>query len=175
MGDDYWWCAWHATNAVILGRIADMPWAGLDAARADDAQYDVAAFIHNLAMLMQQTGDYDTAAELYQQSLQIFEDLGNRAGMATSYGQLANLARVKGDSATAEKYYLQGMNIAEEIGDIVSMSIQMFNLALLYESQERFGEAVPLLEKSVAIAEHVGLPVVESRRKVLEGVRGKIW
>jgi len=46
-------------------------------------------------------------------------------------------------------------------------------LSLLYESQERFGEALPLLEKSVAIAEHVGLPDVESDRKVLEVCVGK--
>jgi hypothetical protein len=47
----------------------------------------------------------------------------------------------------------------------------MFNLALLYENQGRLGEALPLLERAVEIAEQVGMPVAESRRRVLERVR----
>lgn len=50
----------------------------------------------------------------------------------------------------------------------------MFNLGLLYEKQGRLAEAEPLLAEAVAIAERVGLPDVESDRKVLARVRGQL-
>jgi len=50
----------------------------------------------------------------------------------------------------------------------------MFNLALLCEDQGRLDEALPLLERAVEIAEQVGMPQAENRRRVLERVREKL-
>ena len=47
-----------------------------------------ATWHRQLGTLAQAWGDYDTAHDRYQQSLTIEEELGNRAGMAATYGQL---------------------------------------------------------------------------------------
>ena len=133
-----------------------------------------AGVLHELGRLAQATGEYDEARRLYRQSLDIKEELGNRAVIAITLGQLANLAKAEGDQAEAERLYRRSWAIAEEIGDVVRVSIHMFNLALLCEDQGRLDEALPLLERAVEVAERVGMPVVESRRRVLERVRGKL-
>ena len=87
---------------------------------------------------------------------------------------MANLAKAEGDQVEAERLYRRAWEIAEAIGDIVSASIGMFNLALLYEDQGRLDEAVPLLERAVAIAERTGFYEAKRWRGVLERVRSKL-
>jgi len=82
--------------------------------------------------------------------------LGNQAGLAATYGQLAILAQQEGDLTTAEQLYRQAWGMAEALGDIVTASILMFNLALMYEQQGRLAEAVPLLEQAAMVFAQVG-------------------
>ena len=51
----------------------------------------MASSYHQLGSVDQERGDYDEALKWYRKSLAILEELGNRAGMASSYGQIASL------------------------------------------------------------------------------------
>jgi tetratricopeptide (TPR) repeat protein len=48
-------------------------------------------------MLAQQQGDYGQARQFYQESLRIKEELGDRAGVATTTAQLALLEEAEGN------------------------------------------------------------------------------
>ena len=52
-----------------------------------------------LGILAQLRGDYDTARKLYEQSLHIKEELGDRAGMANTYHNLGILAQDQDNSS----------------------------------------------------------------------------
>jgi hypothetical protein len=52
-------------------------------------------------MVAQDRGDLAAAEQWYQKSLAIKEALGDRPGLATSYGQLGLLAELRGDVAGA--------------------------------------------------------------------------
>jgi len=56
-----------------------------------------ATWYYQLGVLARARGDYNTAHTRYEQSLSIFEELGDRAGMANTYGQLGVLAQARGD------------------------------------------------------------------------------
>ena len=76
----------------------------------------MATTYHQLGILAQARGDYDTAHTLYQQALAIFEELGDRAGMATTYHQLGILAQDQGDSPSRILYFLErSLECAESI------------------------------------------------------------
>ena len=62
-------------------------------------------------MLAQSRDDYDTAEQHYQAALTINEELGDRAGIATTYHQLGNLAYLRGDYDTAEQRFLAALAI----------------------------------------------------------------
>ena len=76
-----------------------------------------AAWRHELGVLAQARGDYDTAHTRYQQALRIKEELGDRASMANTYHQLGILAQARGDHDTAHTYYQRALTIFEELGD----------------------------------------------------------
>ena len=65
------------------------------------------AWHYQLGMLAQARGDYDTARKLYQQALAIFEELGDRAGMANTYHNLGVLAQDRGDTPNNILYFLE--------------------------------------------------------------------
>src|SRR5262249_916636 len=55
-----------------------------------------AAFVHQLGIIAQNRGAYEEALEWYRKSLAIVEELGDRAGLASSYGQIAVLLTERG-------------------------------------------------------------------------------
>ena len=108
----------------------------------------------------------------YLQSLDIHERLGNQAGIAQTLGKLGRLAYNEDKLAEAEKLYKQASDIQQNIGDIINASIQMFNLARLYEKQERL--TVPLLERAVAVAQRTNFYEAERWTSILARVREKL-
>ncbi|MDM8528940.1 tetratricopeptide repeat protein, partial [Anaerolineales bacterium HSG24] len=79
----------------------------ITAAQTEGHQQNEAAFLHNAAILAQDTGDYETARQRYEQALEIKEALGDKAGLASSYHQLGWLAHNTGDYETARQRYEQ--------------------------------------------------------------------
>ncbi|MCB8951888.1 MAG: tetratricopeptide repeat protein [Ardenticatenales bacterium] len=144
------------------------------AAEAEGNKGELAAFVHNLAVAAQATGEMDLARRRYEESLAIERELGNRAGIAITLGQLANLEDDEGNEAEAERLYREAIVMGEQIGDVAGMSIDLFNLALLLEKQARLTEALPLLQQSLAIFERLGSPYANHVRPVLERVRQKL-
>lgn len=66
-----------------------------------------AVWIHNLGILFQRTGKYDEARQLYQQSLKIKQELGDKSGIALSRAQLALLEVQMGNGKEALQLIVQ--------------------------------------------------------------------
>ena len=115
-----------------------------------------AAWHHNLGVLAQARGDYDTAHNLYQQALAIFEELGNRAGMATTYHQLGVLAQARGDYDTAHNLYQQALAIFEELGNRAGMATTYHQLGVLAQARGDYDTAHNLYQQALAIFEELG-------------------
>ena len=76
---------------------------------------DEAAFRHNLGVLAQDTGDYGQARQFHQESLRIKEELGDRAGVAISLGQLGRLAELEGNYRVAVRLWAVALATFEEL------------------------------------------------------------
>ena len=114
------------------------------------------AWHYQLGVLAQARGDYDTARNRYQQALAIFEELGDRAGMAATYGQLGVLAQARGDYDTARNRYQQALAIFEELGDRAGMANTYHNLGILARARGDYDTAHNLYEQSLHIKEELG-------------------
>ena len=125
-------------------------------------------------MLAQDTGEMDLARRRYEESLAIERELGNRAGIATTLGQLAILEKAEGNEAEAERLYREAIDTARAVGNVADLSIHLFNLALLLEKQARLAEALPLLQQSWEIQKRIGSPSANQDRQALERVRQKL-
>ncbi|SCF34209.1 tetratricopeptide repeat protein, partial [Micromonospora chaiyaphumensis] len=81
-------------------------------------------------------GDYAEAERRYQQSLTIDEELGNRAGTATSISQLGTLRTETGDIAEAVTFHCQALAIRLGIG----VPQASFDIARLRDLRAKLGE-----------------------------------
>ena len=80
------WGAWDQEAVLIHDTLARLP----------DGSADQAAWLRQLGWVADQRGDYDQAERHYQRALDIFERLGDQAGLADSISQLGNLDAERG-------------------------------------------------------------------------------
>ena len=115
-----------------------------------------AVILHNLAVLMQGRGDYAAALEKYKQSLKIKEELGDRAGVALSLGQVGNLYYLKGEYASALEKYEQARKVFEEIGDKLGIAQSLHQVGMIYQDKGEYAAALEKYEQSLKIKEELG-------------------
>lgn len=88
----------------------------LEAARLKEDRREQASMAHNLAVALQQMGDYPAAHRYYEQSLEITQALGDKAGVAFSYAQLALLEMETGNLDAACQLTAKAAEIFKAIG-----------------------------------------------------------
>jgi tetratricopeptide (TPR) repeat protein len=115
-----------------------------------------AAFTHELGIIAQQRGNYDQALDWYRQALAIKEELGDRAGMASSYGQLGIIAQQRGDYEKALGYYRQALPMFEELGDRAGMATSYHQLGIIAYLRDDYEKALDWYRQALAIREELG-------------------
>ena len=126
-----------------------LQWVPDDSAKA-------AAYTHQLGILAQLRGDYDTAEQRYTQSLEIKERLGDQAGLASSYHQLGMLAQRRGDYDTAEQRYTQSLEIEERLGNQAGLATSYHQLGMLAQDRGDYDTAEQRYTQSLEIEERLG-------------------
>jgi tetratricopeptide (TPR) repeat protein len=121
-----------------------------------DRSREAAAFTHRLGMVAQQRGDYDKALDWYRQSLAILEELGDRAGMATSYHQLGIVAYLRGDFDRALDWYRQSLAIREELGDRAGMAGSYHQLGMVAQDRGDYEQASDWYRQALAVEKQLG-------------------
>jgi tetratricopeptide (TPR) repeat protein len=86
-------------------------------------------------------------------------------------GELANLYLAENKFTEAEELYQRAIALSDEVGNPVSASQDRFNLAVLYEGQERLAEARTLLEQVIEIEAQLKLPLLKETRHILASVQ----
>lgn len=122
-------------------------------------QMDLAANLNNLAGFYRTIGRYKEAEPLYQQALELTQNLlgDNHPSFATSLNNLAGLYKSTGQYRKAELLYHQALELRKRLlGDHhPDVAASLNNLALLYDQQERYHEAEPLYLQSLEIRKHL--------------------
>lgn len=111
---------------------------------------------NNLAVVAHQQGDYEQARRLYQESLAIAEELGDRPGISKTNHQLGILAQDHGEYDEARRLYEESLAIDEELGNRPGIAVSKHQLGMLAQDQEDHEEARRLYEESLAISEELG-------------------
>jgi tetratricopeptide (TPR) repeat protein len=95
----------------------------------------------------------------YQRALDIFERLGNQAGMAASYHNLGRLAQDRGDYDEAARQYQRALDINERLGNQAGMATSYSQLGILeMEHGGSIAAAVTWHVRALAIRLPLGVP-----------------
>jgi tetratricopeptide (TPR) repeat protein len=109
-----------------------------------------------IAGIKQQKGDNEGALLLYEESLKVLEELGDRRSRAITLGNIATIKRQKGDIDGALLLYHEKLKIIEEIGDRRSRFITLGNIAEIKLDKGDIDEALLLFYEELKIYEELG-------------------
>jgi tetratricopeptide (TPR) repeat protein len=140
------WGAWSWEERLCRETLAVVP----------EQSRHAATFTQQLGLIAQQRGDYDHALDWYRHALAIFEDLGDRAGIASSYHQLGRIAQLRGDYDQALDWYHRSLAIEEKLGKRAGMAASYHQLGMIAEERGDYDQALDWYHRSLAIEEELG-------------------
>jgi tetratricopeptide (TPR) repeat protein len=111
---------------------------------------------NNMGTVSQFLGQYQEALNLYQQSLEIQREIGDRSGEANSLMNLGNVYDSLGQYQKALNFHQQSLAIQREIGDIQGEANSLNNLGNVYGSLGQYQEALDFFQQSLEIQREIG-------------------
>ncbi|WP_309721132.1 tetratricopeptide repeat protein [Armatimonas sp.] len=112
--------------------------------------------LNGVGLLTSSLGDYPAARLLYEQSLAIAREVGDRESTARALGNLGLVAVYQGDYPAARVYQEESLAIRREMGDRGGIARALLNLGMVPASQGDYPAARLLYEQSLAIARELG-------------------
>jgi tetratricopeptide (TPR) repeat protein len=131
--------------------------------------------VHVLAGVFVTRGDLDGAMRLYQQSLQIKEQLGDLQGKSATLHAMANVMVTRGDLDGAMRLYQQSLQIKEQLGDLQGKSATLAMLAqLLFASGDKRNALAALLESLQTLLQIGAMPDANKVANILYGLKQNV-
>jgi predicted ATPase/DNA-binding SARP family transcriptional activator/uncharacterized protein HemY len=106
--------------------------------------------------LVAMQGEYTSARSLYEESLSIYRELGDRNGIAHCLGSLGNATREQGDYASAYALYEESLAIYRNVQDRSGIAYCLGNLGDAAYEQGDYPTARSLYEEALALRRELG-------------------
>jgi predicted ATPase len=120
--------------------------------------------------------DYSVTEPFYQESLEIYKELGDKAGVARALMGVGSVASHKRRYATAHALYEESLELRRELGDKGDIAHSLDNLGGMAKFSGNYVEARLMLEQSLSLRLQLGVKrdigmshVRLGRLSVLEG------
>lgn len=109
-----------------------------------------------LGVVLRQRGEYEAAAAMLTEALNLYAAQENQAEVATALTRLGGVAFLRRDFVAARAAWQQALTIRRMIGDREGEGSSLLNIAQVYTSLGDYGAALPLLRQALAIQRAVG-------------------
>ena len=111
---------------------------------------------HFLGALATAQGDYPSAEDFLQQSLSLYEELGDQPGIAASLNALAVSARDRGDYVSAQGNFERSLACWRMLSDRLAIARCLHNLANVVKGRGDYPRARWALREATEIFEELG-------------------
>jgi two-component system, sensor histidine kinase PdtaS len=108
--------------------------------------------LSNLGVLYKVTGDYVSALDYYQQSLEIRKKTGSKYGIGICYLNIGNIYVDNKNDELGLSYYLKAEQMFIEADNRFGVSGVLNNIALVYQRQKDFEKAQQYFERALSIS-----------------------
>ncbi len=146
--------AWAEDDLGDIGKCLEHYQKALTLCPEEDIQIR-ASIIHNLAIVLAKTGKIEQAIDLYQQSIEIEEKIGNVQGKAATLHQLASICVNQGKIKQAINLCQQSLKIFKKIEDVQGKAATLHQLAGIYANQGKIKQAIALFQQSLEISKKI--------------------
>lgn len=116
----------------------------------------LAATLNAIGYIYDVQGDLAKGLEYYNSSLKLYEEDGNKEGIATCFNNIGFAYKSQGDIPKALEYLEKSLKIVEQFGDKDGIAIGLNNIGLIYEDQGDIAKALEFHERSLKLREEIG-------------------
>lgn len=103
-----------------------------------------------------QKGQYPKAREYFLASHDLFLELDDKDGIATSLGNIGTVFYEMGNYTQAQDYLLQSLKKSEEVKDSAAISRALNNLGIVHNDLRNMEQALDYYKRSLSIKEKLG-------------------
>jgi len=112
--------------------------------------------LNSAGMLVAEQGDYGRAALLVEESMGLFQELGDKRGRAAALNIRGIVAKLQGNYAYSVTLYEESISLQRELGNKRGIAVALNNLAAISQEQGNYKRALELGEESLAIKRESG-------------------
>jgi predicted ATPase/class 3 adenylate cyclase len=112
--------------------------------------------LNGAGVLAESRGNWETATQLHQESLEISRRIGDQRGVAWSLNNLGVVAVSQGDYARAQALLEENLVVAEAADDTAGIATALNDLGMIAHSRHDFDEAKALWTRSLALFRALG-------------------
>lgn len=112
----------------------------------------LAGAFNNNGYIQLQNGDAKKALSWFHQSLEVYESIGYRPGIAASCINIGGALQELRDTRTSQEYYYRALRISEEIKDSARVANLLLNLGNSYQEQGDLTNALNYLQRALALS-----------------------
>jgi tetratricopeptide (TPR) repeat protein len=144
LGDDYRILHTLARAEKVLGKTTDArrhyehalaQCPEIDAVKTPQVAKVRSGILFNFAELLVQQGEIKRAMSLYQESVEIDEQIGDVKGKAATLSMMAGVIAQQGDVKRALELWNESLTLLEQIGDVKGKAATLANMAWLAAKQ----------------------------------------
>lgn len=140
---------WHYAKAAAY-------WQKAAALLPEESKEERALYLNEAGCELKCIGKYTEALPLLEQSLSLYQKIGDREGEGTTLNNISQIYDVRGDYATALMYLEQSLVLFREISDKVYEGRTLNNISQIYRARGDCAAALMYLEQSLAISREIG-------------------
>jgi len=119
-------------------------------------EYNANAFKGNLAALLKDTGQLESARQIYEQVLAMLRKTNNSEGEAIILHQLGYVAQDMADYPAARDYFQQSLAIKEQLGNRAGMANSSHHLGMVAKRTHDYAAARRHYQQALTIFEELG-------------------
>jgi two-component system, sensor histidine kinase len=121
----------------------------------NEREYAIA--LYDKGVVYRKLGDYDQAAELYRQSLEIWQKLGDHRWAIRTIGAVAKNERARGNLDQAFAYHTEALKKSEETGDTEQIALNLWRLSHILWQRGQLDEAHANSREALRICEQFNI------------------
>lgn len=112
--------------------------------------------LNSVSMLVAEQGDYGRAALLVEESMGLFQALGDKRGRAAALNIRGIVAKLQGDYTYSVTLYEESLSLQRDLDNKRGIAVALNNLAAISQEQGNYKRALELGEESLAIKREGG-------------------